>query len=111
MSSPATVPVEANVTMSASADIQHMCPFVQEVDNGSIAITWRAEGWTFELHSLRAYLNTFADREISHEDLTEEIRAELNGHHGLTIEAVSTTWRTAGMGINCFTSPIPAPRP
>lgn len=99
-----TVPIEATVTMSATADIQHMCPFVHEVDNGTVVITWEAEGWTIELHSLRAYLNTFSDREISHEELTEEIRAELNGHHGITIESVNTTWRTAGMGINCGTS-------
>lgn len=106
-----TVPIEANVTLTATADIQHMCPFVHEVDNGSVTITWKAEGWTIELHSLRAYLGTFHDREISHEELTEEIRAELNGRHGITIESVSTSWRTAGMGIKCSTSPILVGRP
>lgn len=106
-----TVPVEATVTMSATASIQHMCPFVHEVDNGTITITWRAEGWTIELHSLRAYLSTFHDREISHEELTAEIRDELSSHHGISIETVSTTWHTAGMGIKCSTLPTPADLP
>lgn len=103
-----TVPVEASVTMTATADIQHMCPFVHEVDNGAVTITWLTDGWTIELHSLRAYLDTFKDREISHEELTEEIHAELNGHHGISIESVNTKWRTAGMGISCGTSLIHA---
>lgn len=105
------VPVEANATLTATADIQHLCPFVNEVDNGTVTITWKAEGWTIELHSLRAYLNTFHDREISHEELTEEVRAELNSHHGISIETVNTTWRTAGMGIKCSTWQIPAVLP
>lgn len=101
-----TVPIEATVTMSATAGIQHMCPFVHEVDNGTVAITWKAEGWTIELHSLRAYLSTFADREISHEELTEEIRAETSSHHGINNVSVTSSWRTAGTGITCI-SPTP----
>jgi NADPH-dependent 7-cyano-7-deazaguanine reductase QueF len=102
---PTTVPTEATVTLTAKATIQHLCPFVQEVDNGNIAITWETDGWTFELHSLRAWLNSFTGREISHEDLTEEVRAELSGHHGIKGVTVTTTWRTAGMGVTCCTSP------
>lgn len=111
MSAVRIVPIEATVTLTATAGIQHMCPFVQEVDNGTVAITWRAEGWTIELHSLRSYLSSFHERAISHEELTEEIRAELNSHHGISIEAIETLWRTAGMGIRCFTSPTPAGLP
>ena len=104
-----TVPIEATVRMSATADIQHMCPFVQEVDNGTITVTWTAGGWTLELHALRAYLNTFHDREISHEELTEEVRAELATHHGINDVEVTSKWRTAGMEVTCNTSLIPAP--
>jgi NADPH-dependent 7-cyano-7-deazaguanine reductase QueF len=85
-----------------------MCPFVQEIDNGTLTVSWDTAGWTFELHALRAYLNTFQDREISHEDLTAEIRAELSGHHGIEAVAVRSTWRTAGMEVLCSTSPTPA---
>jgi NADPH-dependent 7-cyano-7-deazaguanine reductase QueF len=88
-----------------------MCPFVNEVDNGTITITWEADGWTLELHSLRAYLSTFQDREISHEELTEEIRAELSTHHGINEVTVNTNWRTAGMEVRCCTSPTPADQP
>jgi NADPH-dependent 7-cyano-7-deazaguanine reductase QueF len=98
-----TAPIEATVQMSATADIQHLCPFVQEVDNGTVTVTWEAAGWTLELHSLRAYLNTFMDREIAHEELTEEIRAELSSAHGINNVTVNSSWHTAGMEISCFT--------
>jgi NADPH-dependent 7-cyano-7-deazaguanine reductase QueF len=107
MSTIKTVPIEATVTLATTADIQHMCPFVHEVDNGSVTITWETGGWTIELHSLRAYLGTFADREISHEDLTQEIHNELSSRHGFKAMTVSTTWRTAGMEVQCSTSPTP----
>ena len=98
-----TARIDATVRMSATADIQHMCPFVNEVDNGTITIGWTADGWTLELHSLRGYLNTFNYREISHEELTEEVRAELSTHHGINDINVNSTWRTAGMEVQCST--------
>lgn len=104
MSAPRTVPIDSVVQMSATADIQHLCPFAEEIDNGTATITWQAAGWTLELHSLREYLNTFHDREISHEDLTEEIRAELSSHLGISHVTVNTSWRTAGMGVKCISS-------
>lgn len=111
MSAVKTVPIEATVALATTADIQHMCPFVQEVDNGKVTITWEAEGWTIELHSLRAYLNTFQDREISHEELTEEIGVELNSHHGITIKYITTAWRTAGMEVMCSFLPTRVGQP
>lgn len=107
MSNVTTVPIEATVTMTASANIQHMCPFVHEVDNGTVTVAWEAAGWTFELHSLRAYLSTFTDREISHEDLTDEIQAELSGAHGINAVTVNSSWHTAGMDIKCSTTARP----
>lgn len=99
------VPIEATTAMKAEAAIQHLCPFVNEVDNGTVTVHWAAVGWTLELHSLRAYLNSFHDRVISHEELTEEIRAELSTHHGINEVRVTSTWRTAGMEVLCSTSP------
>ena len=110
MSDVQVVPIEATVAMTTTADIQHMCPFVHEVDNGTITITWEAQGWTLELHSLRAYLNTYNDREISHEELTQEIRAELNSHYGISVVDITTNWRTAGMEVECSTSQTRAGR-
>jgi NADPH-dependent 7-cyano-7-deazaguanine reductase QueF len=107
---PRTVPVETKVRVSTTAPLQHLCPFVHEVDNGNVTILWDTDGWTFELHSLRDYLNTFSKREISHEDLTAELRAELQNHHGINNVTVETTWRTAGMEVQCSSWPIPAAR-
>lgn len=111
MTAAETFPTEATVRMTATAPIRHMCPVVQEVDNGTITIGWDTDGWTLELHKLRAYLGTFQDREISHEDLTNEVRAELSGHHGINAVTVNTTWDTAGMDIQCSTSLIPVALP
>lgn len=108
MSEVKTVPIEANVRLSAKANIQHLCPFVQEIDNGTLTATWDADGWTLELHALHAYLGTFAGREISHEELTSEVQAELSSHYGINNVSVTSNWRTAGMEVACSTSPTPA---
>lgn len=108
MSAIKTVPVEAHTRLSAEANIQHLCPFVQEVDNGTLTVAWDADGWTLELHALRAYFSTFSDREISHEELTSEVQAELSSHHGINNVSVTSNWRTAGMEITCSTSPTRA---
>lgn len=98
-----TVPVESTTRMTVTSPIQHLCPFVTEVDNGNVTVSWDANGWTFELHKLRAYFDTFHDREISHEELTAEVQAELSGHHGIGNVTVSSAWSTAGMAVVCFT--------
>lgn len=108
MSEPSSVPIEAHVRLSAKASIRHLCPFVQEVDNGTLTVAWDADGWTLELHALHAYLGTFAEREISHEELTAEVQAELSSHHGINNVSVTSSWRTAGMEVACSTSLTPA---
>jgi NADPH-dependent 7-cyano-7-deazaguanine reductase QueF len=110
MSGDLVVPIESNVTLTATASIQHMCPFRHEVDNGSVTITWDTQGWTLELPEVRAYLRTFSDREISPEDLPDEIRLDLGSHFGIENVAVQSNWRTAGMEVRCVTSPIRAGR-
>lgn len=95
------VPTESMVRLHASGPLQHLCPFVQEIDRGLVTIGWDTDGWTIELHSLAAYLESFREREISHEDLTEELRAELSGRHGITNVTVETEWNTAGLGVTC----------
>lgn len=94
----------ADVTMKATGPLTHRCPFVKEVDNGTITITWETRGATLELHALRRYLDTFQCVEISHEDLTERIRADLAELPGIINLRVETTWETAGMEVNCGTS-------
>ena len=102
------VPMTANVKMSVAAEVRHLCPFVNEADNGTVTVTWRTNGATFELHSLREYLNGFKDSEISHEMLTDRIRHDLSVTQGVEVVAVESTWDTAGMEVQCSTSPTPA---
>lgn len=97
-----TAPEKAGVTITATAAFQHVCPHAQEVDHGSVTITWETAGATIELHSLREYLDTWADVEISHEAITQELRDALGALDGLTVTGVNTSWTTAGMGVTCI---------
>jgi NADPH-dependent 7-cyano-7-deazaguanine reductase QueF len=99
MTEPTVVPCDSNVTVTISGPIRHLCPHVDEVDNGVVEITWTTGGWTLELHSVRTWLGTYADRVISHEDLTEELRVTLAAIDVLTDVHVSTRWETAGLAV------------
>lgn len=104
-----TVPSTSDVEVTVTTPLTHRCPFVDEIDNGTITITWRVDGETFELHSLRHYLNSFADVEISHEGITDLIRHDLSTVPDVELISVSTAWETAGMEVRCSTSVIPFP--
>jgi len=97
------VPTSADVRMAVTAEVQHLCPFVDEVDNGTVTVTWRTNGATFELHSLREYLSGFKDSEIAHEMLTDRIRHDLSVTQGVHLLSVESTWDTAGMEVRCGT--------
>jgi NADPH-dependent 7-cyano-7-deazaguanine reductase QueF len=101
----------ADVDVTVTADLQHLCPFVDEVDRGSITISWRCNGETLELHSLREYLDGFKDSELPHEALTDLIRHDLSVMARIDLISVTTTWQTAGMGVTCSTSPIRVGQP
>lgn len=96
------------VIVTARGPLRHLCPVVEEIDEGRVAITWRTHGVTFELHALAAHLRSYAGTRISHEDLTDTIRHDLSAHAGLTLLDVTTTWETAGLEVSCSTSPTPA---
>jgi NADPH-dependent 7-cyano-7-deazaguanine reductase QueF len=108
MSFPRIVPTAQDITVTATAYIRHRCPYRDEIDEGTISITWQTRGATFELHSLRAYLDGFADTLISHEALTGAVRHELAQQEPITIVAVESCWDTADMEVRCSTSPTPA---
>ena len=99
--SAAVVPCASVVTMTATGDIRHLCPFEDEVDYGTISVTWTTNGQTVELHSMAQWFREFRDVKISHEELTDHIVSELRLMSGLTDVTVTTTWETAGMQINC----------
>lgn len=98
MSAVETVPCDGAVTMTVTADLIHRCPFVDEVDRGTVEIRWTTAGRTVELHSLTAYLRTWADVQVSHEAVTDRIAAELD-RGGIRDVHVTTRWVTAGSAV------------
>jgi NADPH-dependent 7-cyano-7-deazaguanine reductase QueF len=106
--SPCMVAAPHGVSMSVvSVPIKHLCPFKRELDRGTVDITWRTLTATYELHSLRESLKAFDRVVISHEDLTTFIAEELAQFPEMIDQVtVSTRWDTAGMEVECFTSPI-----
>lgn len=106
-----TVRDTSDVTLTATGDLRHRCPHFDEIDRGRIAITWRVDGRTLELHSLAEYLKSFANTRLSHEQITDHIRHELSVIAGIELLAVESTWSTAGMEVTCSTSPTPVGLP
>lgn len=84
-----------NVTISGS--VTHRCPFVDEVDAGTVELTYTylAQAEVIELHALRAFLATFHDKAMTHEQVTDAIAAQYP--HAIVV----TTWRTANMDVTC----------
>jgi NADPH-dependent 7-cyano-7-deazaguanine reductase QueF len=77
----------------------HRCPHVPEVDAGEADIVWRCGEVSVELHSLAAYLASWQSQTISHEEITEQIRADLDALEGIEVLGVVTRWRTAGLAV------------
>lgn len=89
-------PCDAQTTVTYRGPLVHLCPFVDEIDNGAVTITWTTAGSTLELHALTAWLDSFAADRVTHEALTEDIGDHLSGLPGITGVAVETRWSTAG---------------
>lgn len=102
-----TVSCPAPVDMQVTAPLRHLCPFVDEVDDGTVTVRWSTRGGTFELHALAGYFAGWADSTLSHEEITDRILTDLQALRVEVLEVV-TTWTTAGMEVRCSTSPTPA---
>jgi len=102
-----TIPCTSDVTVTATSPITHLCPHVDEVDEGTVTIEWAIDGNTIELHSLRTYLDRFRSSRISHEEVTDLLRHELSTLPGVRLVSVTSAWTTAGMEVTCSTSPTP----
>jgi NADPH-dependent 7-cyano-7-deazaguanine reductase QueF len=111
MSAIRTVADTSDVTVTVAGSLDHQCPHVDEADHGTIAISWRVNGQTYELHSLADYLRRFKDSRISHEQITDLIRHDLSTVDGIDLLSVETNWTTAGMEVQCSTSPTLVGRP
>lgn len=92
------VTAPSRVTVEVITSIAHMCPYRAERDEGTITISWLCDGDTFELHSLAAYLDTWATLRISHESLVASIKHDLEPLiPEVSVEAV---FSTAGMDVH-----------
>lgn len=100
----------ADVEVSATFPVRHLCPFVDEVDDGTVTINWACSGSTFELHNLAAYLSDWADSTLTHEAITDRIAHDLaTASPGIQLVAVTTTWATAGGSITVTAQIGPTP--
>lgn len=111
MSHVRTVEDSSDVTLTATTDLRHRCPHVDETDIGRVTITWRVLGKSYELHSLAKYLDGFRDSILSHEQITDRIRHDLSVVREIELISVNTTWVTAHMEVTCSTSPTLVGRP
>jgi NADPH-dependent 7-cyano-7-deazaguanine reductase QueF len=86
-----------------SGPITHLCPYVEEVDVGTVEISchWSPGLTELELGDLSRQLQAYHDTYISHEALTQEIADELADHH----PTVVTRWNTAGLAVECRAVP------
>lgn len=102
---PLTVPCDSDVAMTVTAPLIHLCPYKDEVDHGTVTITWNTQDNTLELHDLASLLHSFSDQKISHEEITRKLKVWLSCLPGIDLISVETTWDTAGMEVRCSTSP------
>lgn len=96
---PDLVPEESTARVTVTGRLHHLCPHVDEVDSGTVEISWTCAGQTIELHSLADYLRDYAGERISHEQITHAIRTELAALYGIADVQVRTTWATAGLQV------------
>lgn len=94
---PAVIPEESGARVTVTGPLRHLCPHVEELDEGSAIISWTCAGSTLELHSLARYLEGFAGERISHEELSRAIRDDLATLYGIADVDVRTSWSTAGL--------------
>jgi NADPH-dependent 7-cyano-7-deazaguanine reductase QueF len=95
----ATIEAPVGVDMAISSPIRHLCPVVNEVDNGTVRIAWTTDGDTLELHSLAAYIGNFEGVTISHEELADAIHSDLSYPEGIAAVRVALDFETAGMAV------------
>lgn len=87
------------VTVEATGEVTHRCPFADEVDHGTVTVRWTCDGMTLELHYLRGFLDEFRDVKISHEQLVERVRVHAAAQAGVTDVSVTGEFFTAGMRV------------
>jgi NADPH-dependent 7-cyano-7-deazaguanine reductase QueF len=93
--------------VTVKGELNHRCPFADEADYGDVAITWTTTAVTVELHSLRAWLDTWTRIAISHEALIQAVASAV-AELGVANVSVEATYETAGMEVTVSAVPHPA---
>lgn len=94
-----SVPCADEVRMSAEFTARHLCPFREEIDDGTVTVSWvTSHGVTFELHALADAIGAREGEEVSHERWTADLTARL-AEVDVADLAVTSTWTTAGATI------------
>jgi NADPH-dependent 7-cyano-7-deazaguanine reductase QueF len=96
---PTVVPERAPVRVTVTAGVIHLCPHRDETDMGRVMISWRCDGATVELHSLRAWLDGYSTRRDSHETIASDIAGALAGLEGIADVRVTGRFHTAGLEV------------
>jgi hypothetical protein len=92
-----SVPCPDVVHMSVDFVARHLCPFVDEVDEGAVTVSWvTSRGVTFELHALADLVASRELERVSHEQWTAELAATLTASTGVSGLVVTSVWSTAG---------------
>lgn len=93
------VPDSTGQTVTVTGPLEHLCPHRDEVDHGTVTVTWTCAQTTLELHALAAYLRSWRNSTMSHEQITDRITHDLEAVAGIFNVTVSTTWSTAGLAV------------
>lgn len=94
------VPCPVVVRLSVTAEARHLCPFKDEVDQGTVTLEWTtAHGETVELHALAALIDRFAGVEISHEQWTAELVGAVSRGVRVAGLRVVSSWVTGGLTV------------
>lgn len=93
------VPDTTGCRVTVVATLVHLCPHVPETDAGTVELSWRCAEMTLEMHSLAAYLASWSDQQVSHEELTLQLVRDVEMVDGVTDVDATTRWRTAGMAV------------
>lgn len=96
-----SVPCPAVVRVSITASASHRCPYRDEMDHGTVRVSWTTSfGETVELHALAALIHGRADAEISHEQWTAAIAAQIGSAVVVADLTVTSEWATAGLDVS-----------
>lgn len=92
-----TVPTTPGIHCEATAlTFQHHCPIKDEVDRGTLHLTWTTTTVTLELHSLAEYLTAWRTAAMTHEAVCDRIAHDLTAN-GVDNVTATFTGYTAGL--------------